>query len=61
MPCQPQQQQQQQHTQQPAKPCRDLVDLHGYAFCTSCGVDTSIFSHEDHCPLARRNSNGSAA
>ncbi|ORZ08895.1 hypothetical protein BCR42DRAFT_424232 [Absidia repens] len=26
-----------------------------YTFCSSCGVDTTIFSHEDHCPKARQH------
>ncbi|ORZ23010.1 hypothetical protein BCR42DRAFT_446744 [Absidia repens] len=25
-----------------------------YTFCPNCGVDTSIFSHEDHCSKARQ-------
>ncbi|SAL99348.1 hypothetical protein [Absidia glauca] len=26
-----------------------------YTFCSCCGVDTSIFSHEDHCPKDRQS------
>ncbi|KAI9308439.1 hypothetical protein BJ944DRAFT_260244 [Cunninghamella echinulata] len=26
-----------------------------YSFCSSCGIDTSIYAHEDHCPKARGN------
>lgn len=28
-----------------------------YSFCPTCGVDVSIFSHENHCPSATTTSN----
>ncbi|KAI7902852.1 uncharacterized protein BX663DRAFT_508642, partial [Cokeromyces recurvatus] len=31
-----------------------------YTFCPKCGVDVTIYSHEDDCPLIRYNKTASA-
>lgn len=30
--------------------------INTYTFCPKCGVDTSIYAHEDNCPLEKSNS-----
>lgn len=29
------------------------INTNEYTFCPNCGVDTTIFSHEDDCPCVR--------